>query len=152
MYKHILIATDGSDLSEQAIEHGMMLAKSVGARVTVMTVTEPFYPSAFDQKMVEQYKNHVATLATEHLDVARHAAEAAGVACDLLRTEHEQPYKAIIDVAENKDCDAIVMASHGRRGITAIVLGSETVKVLTHSTIPVIVVRAQSSAALFAAS
>jgi nucleotide-binding universal stress UspA family protein len=69
-----------------------------------------------------------------------------------VRVEHEQPYKAIIDTAENRKCGAIVMASHGRRGLSAIVLGSETVKVLTHSTTPVIVVRAQSSAAFFAAS
>jgi nucleotide-binding universal stress UspA family protein len=152
MYKHILIATDGSDLSRQAIEHGITLAKSVGARVTVLTVSKPFYASAFDPKMVEQYKNHVAALATKHLDVAKYAAEAAGVVCDLVRVEHEQPYKAFIDTAENRKCGAIVMASHGRRGLSAIVLGSETVKVLTHSTTPVIVVRAQSSAAFFAAS
>jgi nucleotide-binding universal stress UspA family protein len=152
MYKHILIATDGSDLSGQAIEHGITLAKSVGAKVTVLTVTGPFYPSAFEAKMVEQYKNHVAALATKYLDAAEHAAEAAGVACDLVLVEHDQPYKAIIDTAENRKCDAIVMASHGRRGLSAVVLGSETVKVLTHSTIPVIVVRAQSSAAFFAAS
>jgi predicted transcriptional regulator len=85
MYKHILIATDGSDLSRQAIEHGITLAKSVGARVTVLTVSKPFYASAFDPKMVEQYKNHVATLATKHLDVAKYAAEAAGVVCDRSR-------------------------------------------------------------------
>jgi nucleotide-binding universal stress UspA family protein len=152
LYKHILIATDGSDLSRDAIEHGIALAKSVGARVTVLTVTEPFYPSAFDPKMVEQYKNHVAALATTRLDTAKQTAEAVGVACDLLRVEHEQPYKAIIETAENRKCDVIVMASHGRRGLSAVVLGSETVKVLTHSTIPVIVVRAQSSTAFFVAS
>ena len=152
MYKHILIATDGSDLSEQAIEHGIALAKSVGASVTAVTVTEPFYPSAFDQKMVEQYKDHVASLATKHLDVAKEAAEAAGVVYELLRIEHGQPYKAIIDTAESKKCDAIVMASHGRGGLSSIVLGSETVKVLTHSAIPVIVVRAQTPGAFFAAS
>lgn len=152
MYKHILIATDGSDLSGHAIQHGIALAKSVGARVTVVTVTEPFYPSAFDRKIVEQYKNHVASLATKHLDIAKQAADAAAVTCDLIRLEHELPYKAIIESAETRKCDAIVMASHGRSGLSAIVLGSETVKVLTHSTIPVIVVRAQSSAAFFAAS
>jgi nucleotide-binding universal stress UspA family protein len=152
MYKHILIATDGSDLSTHAIEHGIALAKSVGARVTFVTVTEPFYPSAFDQEMVEQYKNHVARLATKNLDIAKQAADAAAVTCDLLRIEHEQPYKAIIDSAESRRCDAIVMASHGRSGLSAVVLGSETVKVLTHSTIPVIVVRSQGEAAFFAAS
>lgn len=152
MYKHILITTDGSDLSQQAIEHGVALAKSVGARATVLTVSEPFYPSAFEPKMVEQYKEHAAALATKHLDIAKNAAEGVGVACDLVRVDHEQPYKAIIDTAENRKCDVIVMASHGRRGISAMVLGSETIKVLTHSTIPVIVVRGQRPAAFFAAS
>jgi nucleotide-binding universal stress UspA family protein len=149
MYKHILIATDGSDLSGLAIEHGVALAKSLGARATVMTVSEPFYPSAFEPIIVEQYKKHVAALATKYLDVAKDAASASGVACDLVCVEHDQPYKAIIDTADRRKCDAIVMASHGRRGVSAIVLGSETVKVLTHSTIPVIVVRGQSSAAFF---
>ena len=152
MYKHILIATDGSDLSGQAIEHGVALAKSLGAKATVLTVSEPLYPSAFEPKMVEQYKKHIAALAAKYLDVAKDAAAASGVACDLVRVEHEHPYKAIIDTAERRKCDVIVMASHGRHGVSAIVLGSETVKVLTHSTIPVIVVRAQSSAAFFAAS
>ena len=80
MYKHILIATDGSELSGQAIEHGVALAKSVGAGVSVLTVSEPFYPSAFEPKMVEQYKQHVATLATKHLDLAKNAADAFGKA------------------------------------------------------------------------
>jgi nucleotide-binding universal stress UspA family protein len=150
VYKHILIATDGSDLSEQAVEHGIALAKALGARATALTVSEPFYPSAFGPEILEQYKKHVAALATKYLGVAKDAAAAAGVVCDLMRVEHEQPYKAIIDTAEKKGCDAIVMASHGRRGVSAIVLGSETVKVLTHGTIPVIVIRGQSP--FFAAS
>ena len=152
MYKHILIATDGSGLSEQAIGHGIALARALGARATALTVSEPFYPSAFEPKFADAYKKHVAALATKYLDVAKDAAAASGVICDLIRAEHEQPYKAIIDTAEKQKCDAIVMASHGRRGVSAIVLGSETVKVLTHSTIPVIVVREQSPGAFFAAS
>jgi nucleotide-binding universal stress UspA family protein len=152
MYKHLLIATDGSALSGQAVEHGIALAKSVDAEVTVLTVTEPFYPSAFDQGMVAQYKDYVANLTTKTLNSAKAAAETAGVACDLVRVEHGQPYKAIIQTAENRKCDVIVMASHGRRGLSAIMLGSETMKVLTHSTVPVIVVRAQSRATFFAAS
>ena len=94
MYKHILIATDGSDLSWQAIEHGIALAKSVGAKVTVLTVSEHFYPSAFEPKVVEQYKKQVAALAKKYLDVAKDAASASGVDCDLVRVEHDQPYKA----------------------------------------------------------
>jgi nucleotide-binding universal stress UspA family protein len=141
MYRHILIPTDGSVLSNKAIEHGIALAKTLGAKVTALTVSEPFYVSAFEPSIVEQYKKHVAALAAKHLDVARNAASASDVACELARVEHELPYRAIIDTAKERGCDLIVMASHGRRGISAIVLGSETVKVLTHSTIPVLVCR-----------
>jgi nucleotide-binding universal stress UspA family protein len=152
MYKHILIPTDGSDLSQQAIEHGIALAKAVGARVTALTVTEPFYVSAFEPSMVEHHKKHVAALATKHLDTAKNAASASSVPCEVVCFEHEHPYQAIIDAAQARGCDIIVMASHGRKGISAIVLGSETVKVLTHSPIPVVVVRGQKRSDYFAAS
>jgi len=152
MYKHILIPTDGSDLSQQAIEHGIALAKAVGAKVTALTVTEPFYVSAFEPNMVEHYKRHVGALATKNLDTAKNAASTSDVPCEVVCLEHEHPYQAIIDVAQARRCDAIVMASHGRKGISAIVLGSETLKVLTHSPIPVVVVRAQRGSDYFAAS
>jgi nucleotide-binding universal stress UspA family protein len=152
VYKHILIATDGSDLSDLAVEHGIALAKALDARVTALTVSEPFYTSAFERKSAEQDEKDVAALATKYLDVAKDEAAASGVICDLICIAHEQPYKAIIDTAEKRGCDAIVMASHGRRGVSAIVLGSETVKVLTHSTIPVIVVRKKSQSAFFSGS
>ena len=83
----------------------------------------------------------MAAFASQYLDAAKKIAAAAGVACDVVHIEHEHPYKAIIDIAQDRGCDAIQMASHGRRGISAILLGSETLKVLTHSTIPVIVCR-----------
>ena len=152
MYKHILIATDGSPLSQQAVEHGIALAKALGARITALTVSEPFYPAAFESKFVAQYKEEVAALAAHFLDMAKDVAARSGVPCELVQVEHDQPYKAIIDTAEKRKCDAIVMASHGRGGVSAIVLGSQTVKVLTHSTIPVIVIRGQNPAAFFAAS
>jgi nucleotide-binding universal stress UspA family protein len=88
-----------------------------------------------------EYKKRIATLTARYLKAARDAATAAGVPCDVVQVEHEHPYEAIIDTARKKGCDAIVMASHGRRGVSAVVLGSETVKVLTHSNIPVVVVR-----------
>ena len=88
-----------------------------------------------------EYKTRVATLTAKYLNVAKDAATKAGVPCDVVHVEHEHPYVAIIDTARARGCDAIVMASHGRRGVSAIVLGSETVKVLTHSTTPVVVVR-----------
>jgi nucleotide-binding universal stress UspA family protein len=89
----------------------------------------------------EQYKERTAALAEQYLKVAKNIAAAAGVACDLVHIEHEHPYQAIIDTAQSSGCDVIQMASHGRRGFSAILLGSETLKVLTHSTIPVIVCR-----------
>ena len=147
MHKHILIPTDGSELSQNAIDYGMALAKSVNAKVTVVTVSTPFHALVVvEPSMItdtpEQYRKRMATLAAEYLNVAKEAALAAGVSCDMMHVEHDQPYLAIIDTATRKSCDLIVMASHGRRGISAIVLGSEAVKVLTHSTIPVLVFRA----------
>jgi len=90
----------------------------------------------------DEYKKRVATLTGKYLKAAKDAATAAGVACDVVQVEHEHPYETIIDTARKRGCDAIVMASHGRRGVSAVVLGSETVKVLTHSNIPVVIVRA----------
>src|SRR5208282_1933671 len=87
------------------------------------------------------FRKRMAAFAGEYLDVAKDIAAAAGVACDLVHVEHEHPYQAIIDTAQNRGCDAIEMASHGRRGMSAILLGSETLKVLTHSAVPVIVCR-----------
>jgi nucleotide-binding universal stress UspA family protein len=152
MYQHILIPTDGSELSQMAIREGVALAKALGARVTVVTVTTPFHVFAVSPAMVtdtpEQYKKHMAARADRYLDVAKTIAAAASVPCEFVHIEHEQPYQAIIDTAQNRGCDAIQMASHGRRGMSAIVLGSETLKVLTHSAIPVIVCRRQRLATL----
>ena len=146
MHRHILIPTDGSELSQKAIDYGMALAKSVNAKVTVMTVSTPFHALVVEPGMItdtpEQYGKRMAALAAKYLNVAKEAALAAGVSCDTMHVEHDHPYLAIIETASQKSCDLIVMASHGRRGISAIVLGSEAVKVLTHSTIPVLVFRA----------
>jgi len=90
----------------------------------------------------EQYRKRIAILVAKYLNVAKETALAAGVSCDTMHVEHDHPYLAIIETAARKSCDLIVMASHGRRGISAIMLGSEAVKVLTHSTIPVLVFRA----------
>jgi nucleotide-binding universal stress UspA family protein len=152
VYKHILIPTDGSELSEAAMDHGIALAKALGAKVTAVTVTAPFHVSAFDHDFVTAYKEYTATQAEIYLRNVKDAATASGVTCDVVEIEHEQPYQAIIDTAAKRECDAIVMASHGRRGVAAIVLGSETVKVLTHSTIPVVVVRAKPLGPFFVAS
>jgi nucleotide-binding universal stress UspA family protein len=145
MYKHILIPSDGSELSRKAIDHGVALAKSINAEVTALTVTVPFHVFAIEPGMVtdtrEEYEKHAAELAAKDLDVAKEAAKTVGINCDTVHVEHEHPYRAIIGTAAQRGCDLIVMASHGRRGISAVVLGSETIKVLTHSAVPVLVVR-----------
>jgi nucleotide-binding universal stress UspA family protein len=145
MYTNILIPTDGSELAGKAVEHGIDLAERIGAKVTVLTVLPPFHTFTTDTQMIEdtpvQYKARMQKQAANTLGAVTHAAQAAGVACEAVQVEHEHPYRAIIDTAELKGCDLIVMASHGRHGISAIVLGSETVKVLTHCKIPMLVHR-----------
>jgi nucleotide-binding universal stress UspA family protein len=145
MYANILIPTDGSELSGKAVEHGIALAKRIGAKITVLTVSAPFHTFTIDSQMIEdtpaQYKARVQDRIEKTLGAAGAAAQAAGVPCETVHVEHDHPYQAIIDTAGAKGCDLIVMASHGRRGLSAIVLGSETVKVLTHSKIPVLVHR-----------
>jgi len=138
-----------------AIEHGISLAKATDAKVTALTVTASYngFPLAPGIPLSrEQYKMQTADLATKYLSIAKDAAVAANVTCDVLQVEHDHPYRAIIDTAQDRGCDVIVMASHGRRGVAALVLGSETVKVLTHSLIPVVVFRGQRPSAFFAAS
>jgi nucleotide-binding universal stress UspA family protein len=143
MYTNILIATDGSELAGNAVQHGIDLAMRIGAKVTVLTVSPPFHVFTTDTQMIEdtaaQYQARMNQYADKILSPVAHLAQAAGVVCETVHVEHEHPYQAIIDTAASRGCDLIVMASHGRRGISAIVLGSETVKVLTHSKIPVLV-------------
>jgi nucleotide-binding universal stress UspA family protein len=145
MYKHVLIPTDGSALSEMAIRHGMALAKAVGARVTVLTVSLPFRSFAVDPVMLSdtpvQYEQECEALAEKALGAARTEAGVAGVSCETLHVARTQPYEAIVETAQTKGCDVICMSSHGRKGISVFVLGSETYKVLTHSKIPVLVCR-----------
>ena len=145
MYTNILIPTDRSELAGKAVQHGIALAKWIGAKVTALTVLPPFHVFTIDTQMIEdtpaQYKARMQKHAEKTLSVVAQAAQAAGVACETAHVEQEHPYQAIIDTAASRRCDLIVMASHGRRGISAIVLGSETIKVLTHSKIPVLVHR-----------
>ncbi len=145
MYKNILVTTDGSEFSEKAFGHAIELAKQVGARIIAVTVMPPIqfltvegvvYPE--DPEKFQQMADAQAKAA---LNVVAKAAEASGVPCERVQIESPQPYEGIIQTAENKGCDLIVMASHGRRGLSAFLLGSETQKVLTHSSIPVLVYR-----------
>ena len=145
MFKNILIPTDGSDLAVKAVEQGVFFAKEIDAKITAVTVTEPFHavsvkPSQLEYTPIE-YKKHAESHANKVLGEVSAAAKSAGVVCEVHHVEHEQVYQAIIEAAEARKCDLIVMASHGRRGVSAVVLGSETVKVLTHSKTPVLVFR-----------
>jgi nucleotide-binding universal stress UspA family protein len=148
MYRHILIPTDGSALAEKAVAHGLSLARAVGAKVTALIVETPFsvynVPESRLRRMSDAFAEHAEQIKRHAAAVLSHvadAAKAAGVACDTLQMEHDHPYKAIITTAVDKGCDVIVMASHGRGGLSAILLGSTTNKVLTHTNIPVLVCR-----------
>lgn len=145
MFKHILIPTDGSDLSRKAVLYGVQLARSTGARVTAITVMAPYRIASMESVLVaetvEEHDAEVAAEADRALEQVKMAAEAASVPVETLRETSDQPYRAIIDCALANSCDLIVMASHGRRGVAALLLGSETTEVLTHSSIPVLVYR-----------
>jgi nucleotide-binding universal stress UspA family protein len=148
MYKHILISTDGSERSEKAVAHGAALAAAVKAKVTVLTVTAPLNSMEADPTPVAVIPGSEAFVreylhgqANDFLAAAENIVAAQGVVSDVVHVAHEHPYAAILETAEANRCDLIVMASHGRRGLSAIILGSETTKVLTHGTIPVLVHR-----------
>jgi nucleotide-binding universal stress UspA family protein len=144
MYRHILLPTDGSELSKAAMKHGIELAKAIGAKVTALVVSTPLISLVVDPGRVsgalEQYKELVATQTAKYLDNIKDNAREAGVDCATLCIEHDKPYEAIVNTAKNNGCDLVVMASHGLRGVSAI-LGSETLKVLTHSSVPILVYR-----------
>jgi len=145
MFQHILIATDGSVLSESAVNKAMEFAREAGAKVTVVTATEPFDVfSADSTQLIEakaSYEKHMKAEASRCLAEAERKAKALGVQCNVVQLEQQHPYRAIIESAEKCGCDLIAMASHGRRGVSALVIGSETTKVLTHTSIPVLVYR-----------
>ncbi len=148
MYKHILIATDGSELAARGVEHGLALAAPLGARVTVLNVSEPLRQEAaraaalggiadpvvrYDQQIDEEMKKRFQS-------IEQRAAE-HGVTVDLLHEIDDHPAEAIVRTAKLRDCDVIVMSSHGRRGAARLLLGSQTAEVLAHTTLPVLVVR-----------
>jgi nucleotide-binding universal stress UspA family protein len=145
MFKHILLPTDGSPLSQTTVQKGLHFAKEINAKVTALCVVpEAYYaiyeaeiPGSFQDKALAECNAQAKMQLTE----VEKAAGQAGVSCDIVLETSDQPYEAIIRVAEKKGCDLIMMASHGRRGVGALLLGSETQKVLTHSKIPVLVYR-----------
>jgi nucleotide-binding universal stress UspA family protein len=147
MYKNLLVATDGSKLSSKAVAHGIGLAQAVGAKVTVFYAAPDYPMPAYADGVVyepvsrKEYSKLAAQDADKILNEAAAKAKAANVECKTTYSIAAAPWEAILDAAKKNKCDAIVMASHGRRGISAVLLGSETQKVLTHGKLPVIVVR-----------
>jgi nucleotide-binding universal stress UspA family protein len=143
MYNNILIATDGSDLSAVAVSSGIALAKALGVKVTAVTVTAPLHSLWAAQAGVHfpDYEEKANERADALLADVSQAAEAAEVACDTVHVRNQFPHVGIVDTAAQKGCDLIVMASHGRRGVQAFLLGSETQKVLAHTKLPVLVHR-----------
>jgi nucleotide-binding universal stress UspA family protein len=143
MIARMLVATDGSALSRRAIDTAVDLARSLGAELVGFTAV-PAYPYASVGEIkpadYSDFQARAGAVANERLAAVETAARAAGVACTTNMAETAQPWRGIIEAARDKDCDLIVMASHGRAGVSAL-LGSETQRVLTHATLPVLVVR-----------
>ena len=149
MYTHILVPTDGSALSDKAVEAAIKLAKLAGARITAFHTMEP-YPlqgayaaeaSGVPELQPEIFAERSEEYAKRVPQAVASAAAAANVECTTDYATSHSPYQAIVDKARTQGCDLIVMASHGRRGLEGFLLGSETQKVLTHTSIPVLVYR-----------
>jgi nucleotide-binding universal stress UspA family protein len=145
MYQHILLPTDGSELSNKAIPEAIELARGIGARVTGLHVSPTFHTFSVDPLVVtdrpEDYPKDAQAVADRYLQVAEDAALAAGVPYESVHVFHDEPHQGILEEATRRGCDLIIMASHGRRGVAGLVLGSETHKVLTHGHIPTLVAR-----------
>lgn len=148
MFKHILLPTDGSKLSDRAVERGIELAKDLKARVTSVhvvpafrTVADEGYVLPMGAELQRRYEKEARARADKMLEAVAKKAQAEGIEHEGVVLMGELPYEAIIACARKRKCDLIMMASHGRRGISGLLLGSETAKVLTHSKIPVLVVR-----------
>jgi len=149
MFKHILVPTDGSELSLKAVKVAAELAGGMKAKITALHVIPPYSPPPVGDALVsypgmfspQEYKKSTEKEAQKMLDKVKAAAEVHQVKCDTAFVTGEEPWDAIVKTAHGKKCDLIVMASHGRRGLAGVLLGSETTKVLTHSKTPVLVCR-----------
>jgi len=149
MYANILLCTDGSDVARKGVKDGLALAKALNAKATVITVTEPMwvdYGGGHDsgwipsQEEIEHFEAACRARADRVLDEARAVAEQVGISAALLRVPDAHPATAIIEAAKSRGCDLIVMASHGRRGLRKLFLGSQTSEVLADGSVPVLVV------------
>ena len=144
MYQRILVPTDGSEITAKAVAAAVSLAKLSGASLVTLCVKEPFPYSAISEMQPvppQEFYDAQERIAAGRVKAVLDAAAAAGVACEGASVEALHPWEAILDTARQKGCDLVVMASHGRRGMAALLIGSETSRVLTHSTLPVLVVK-----------
>jgi nucleotide-binding universal stress UspA family protein len=145
MFKRILLPTDGSEQSQRAILAGIAFAKDLGGEVVGLTVIPKFHTFTYKTDMLEETKQEYVVdsqkRAAQHLEFIADAARDAGVSCRTEQAVSDDPYEMIISTARDRQCDLIVMGSHGRKGVKGVLLGSETQKVLVHSGIPVLVYR-----------
>ncbi|WP_295645007.1 universal stress protein [uncultured Methylibium sp.] len=144
MYQRILVPTDGSDITAKAVATAITLARSLGAQVETMSVKDPFPYSAISEIQPiapQEYFEAQERIARQRVDQVVATCREAGLDCPATTVEALHPWQAIVDHAKARGCDLIVMASHGRRGMSALLLGSETQRVLIHTTLPVLVVR-----------
>ncbi len=146
MFKHLLISTDGSPITSKAAKAGIALAVALGARVTIYCAIEPPRPMylegyTFDQKVIDVIEARVKEVAQNRVDAIGKLAKAAGIKFSVMVTQPPTAYEGIVDAAKKQKCDVIFMASHGRRGLSKLLMGSVTQKVLAHSKIPVVVYR-----------
>jgi nucleotide-binding universal stress UspA family protein len=148
MYAHILLSTDGSDIARKGLKHGIVLAKALNAKVTVITVPEPLpvdygsgHAGGASPEEVDRFDAACKERAGKVLDEARAMADQIGISAELLHVPNALPASAIIETAKSGGCDLIVMASHGRRGLRKLFLGSQTLEVLADGSVPVLVVR-----------
>lgn len=144
MYQHILIATDGSELATKGLDHGLRLAKALGAKTTIVMVTDMWATTALSSAGAETivlYEESMQAAVKEVLDEAARFATETGVPHETRHIPNRYAADAIVELAQEVSADLIVMASHGRRGFRRMLLGSQTTEVLTASTVPVLVVR-----------
>ena len=144
MFKRILVPTDGSDITTKAINTALDLAKAGAGQMFAVSVKEPFPYSAISEMQPvppQEFYDAQERIAAGRVKAVVDAAKAAGVTCNGHTVEALHPWEAILDHAKAQQCDLIVMASHGRRGVAALLLGSETQRVLIHSTLPVLIVK-----------
>jgi nucleotide-binding universal stress UspA family protein len=144
MFKRILVPTDGSEITTKAVTTALELARAGGGQMMAISVKEPFPYSAISEMQPvppQEFYDAQERIAAERVQAVVAAAQAAGMACAGHTVEALHPWEAILDHAKAQQCDLIVMASHGRRGVAAMLLGSETQRVLIHSTLPVLIVK-----------